>query len=316
MTDHQAEQFDQAVQALLEGRDEVRAEFRELLAVCARLRDLPRSEFHVSLGKELERKDPMTAAVPYRREGFRTVTPFIYVPQPDKLLDFLEAAFGAQVTHRGPAPSGGYHGEARLGQTMLMVGGGAMAVGHELRGSLHYFVDDVDAAYRQAIAAGATVLAGEAGEPADRPYGERSAFVGDPFGNQWFLAKQLGPVGTGEGASPGEIRPYLHPESARGLVAFLEKAFGAEVLGIYEQGGRVMHAAVRLGDSVVEMGEGAPFAPQAVSLYVEDPDAMYQRALAAGATSVWEPKDQPYGERTAGVQDPYGNQWFPGRRLR
>jgi len=310
MTEHQAEQFDRAVQAVLDGHGGQHSEFRELLAVCARLRDLPRFQFHLSLGKALERSYSMTATTLYRREGFKTVTPFIFVPQPDKLLDFLEMAFGAEVTHRGPAPRGGFHGEARLGQAMLMVGGGDMAVGREMRASLHYFVDDVDAAYRRAIAAGGKVM-GEAGEPADRPYGERSAFVEDPFGNQWFIAKHLGPGGE----RPGEMTPYLHPESARRLIAFLEKAFGAEALGVYEHEGRVMHAAVRLGDSLVEMGEGAPFTPQALSLYVEDPDTMYQRALAAGATSLWEPRDQPYGERTAGVVDPFGNWWLPGRRL-
>lgn len=310
MTEHQAEQFDQALQAMLDGRVEQPAEFRELLAVCARLRDLPRVEFHESLRKALERKYPMTATTQYRREGFKTVTPFIYIRQPDKLLDFLEGAFGAQVTHRGPAHKAGFHGEARVGQAMLMVGGGEMAVGREMRAVLHCFVDDVDAAYRRAIAAGAKVM-GEVGEPADRPYGERSAFVEDPFGNQWFLAKHFGPAGQ----RPGELTPYLLPRNARGLIAFLEKAFGAETLGIYEHEGRVMHAAVKLGDSLVEMGEGEPFTPQALSLYVEDPDATYQRALAAGATSLWEPADQPYGERTAGVQDPFGNHWYPGRRL-
>ena len=253
----------------------------------------------------------MTATTLYRREGFKTVTPFIFVPQPDKLLDFLEAAFGAHVTHRGPAPNEGFHGEARLGHSMLMVGGGKMAVGREMRLSLHYFVDDVDAAYRRAIAAGAKVM-GAIGEPADRPYGERSAFVADPFGNQWFLAKHLGSGGR----RAGEMTPHLHPESARELIAFLEKAFGAESLEIHEQGGRVMNAMVKLGDSLLEMGEGAPFGPQALSLYVEDPDAIYQRALAAGATSLWEPKDQPYGERTGGVRDPFGNHWYPGRTLR
>lgn len=252
----------------------------------------------------------MSTGAPYRREGFGTVTPFLYVSRPNELLDFIEAAFGAEVTHRGPAGRGGFHGEARLGRAMLMVGGGGEAMGPELRGALHYFVEDVDEAYRRAIAAGAKVFMGDEGLPADRPYGERSAFVEDPFGNHWFLARHLGP----EGQSPGELTPYLHPESARGLIAFLETVFGAESLGIYENEGRVMHAAVRLGDSLVEMGEGPAF-PQALSVYVEDPDSTYQRAIAAGATSLWEPADQPYGERTAGVVDPFGNQWFPGRLL-
>lgn len=311
MTLRQAEQFDQALEAMLDGRGAQPGEFRELLAVCTRLRDLPRPEFQASLGKTVQRRVSMTTTVPYRREGFQTVTPFLFVPQPGELLDFLEAAFGAHVTHRGPAPHEGFHGEARLGQAMLMVGGGQMALGREMRGALHYFVEDVDAAYQRAIAAGAKVM-GEAGEPADRPYGERSAFVEDPFGNHWFLAKHLGPAGE----RTGEMTPYLYPRSARDLIAFLEKAFGAEALGVYEHEGRVMHAAVRLGDSLVEMGEAAPYTPQALSLYVEDPDAVYQRALAAGATPLWEPADQPYGERTSGVRDPFGNHWYPGRRLR
>jgi PhnB protein len=311
MIGDRAEQFDQAVQSLLDGRDAPPSEFSDLLDLCARLRDLPRSDFQVNLAKTFERSYTMTATIPYRREGLKTVTPFIYIPQPDSFLDFLEAAFGAQVTHRGLAHGEGFHGEARVGQAMLMVGGGAMAEGREIRASLHYFVDDVDAAYKRAIAAGAKVMMGETGEPADRPYGERSAFVEDPFGNQWFLAKRLGP----EGQRTGELTPYLYPESARGLIAFLEKAFGAEALGVYEHEGRVMHAAVKLGDSLIEMGEADRF-PQAISLYVEDPDEAYRRALAAGATSLWEPADQPYGERTAGVRDPFGNQWFAGRKIR
>ena len=312
MTEDRAEQFDRALQALLGGGHAPHSEFHDLLDVCARLRDMPRAEFQANLKKTLERKDPMTAATAStRREGFRTVTPFIYIPQPDRFLDFLEAALGAQVTMRSTG-HGEYHGEARLGQAMLMVGGGDKAAGREMRASLHYFVDDVDAAYERAIAAGGKVMMGEAGKPADRPYGERSAFVEDPFGNQWFLAKHLGQ----EAQRTGELMPYLYPESARGLITFLEKAFGAEALGVYEHEGRVMHASVRLGDSLVEMGEAAERLPQAISLYVEDTDEAYRRALEAGATSLWEPADQHYGERTAGVQDPFGNQWFPGRKIR
>lgn len=63
------------------------------------------------------------------------MTPFIFVTLPDRLMDFLEAAFDAEVTHRGSARGGGYHGEARVGQTMIMVGGGEQAVGRELRAS-------------------------------------------------------------------------------------------------------------------------------------------------------------------------------------
>ncbi|MEO5925847.1 MAG: VOC family protein [Bryobacteraceae bacterium] len=246
----------------------------------------------------------------FKREGFTTATPTIFTTQPDALLDFVEAAFGARATHRNHAPGGGFHGGAQVGSSMLRVNGGAMAAGREVRASLHYFVDDVDEAYRRAIAAGAKVMMGEVGEPADRPYGERSAFVDDPFGNQWFLGKYLGP----DGAATGELRSHLYPKSARGLISFLEKTFGAQSLAVHANEGRVMHAQVKIGDSVIEMGEGDGF-PQAVSLYLEDPDGAYERALALGATSISAPADQPHGERTAAFVDPFGNRWYAARRL-
>ena len=60
-----------------------------------------------------------------------------------------------------------------------------------LSGAYHVYVNDCDAAYRRALEAGAVTLMGERGEPADRPYGERSAFVEDPFGNYWYIATRL-----------------------------------------------------------------------------------------------------------------------------
>ena len=77
--------------------------------------------------------------------------------------------------------------------------------------------------------------------------------------------------------------------------------------------GRIMHAEVRIGDSVVMMGEASddnPPIPAMLHLYLEDADAAYRRALAAGATSLREPEDQFYGDRTSGVQDAFGNQWW------
>jgi PhnB protein len=82
--------------------------------------------------------------------------------------------------------------------------------------------------------------------------------------------------------------------------------------------GRIAHAEVRIGDSVIMMGgatEQWPAAPAALYVYVEDTDAAYQRGLAAGATSLQEPADQFYGDRTAGVRDRFGNQWFIGTHI-
>jgi PhnB protein len=76
--------------------------------------------------------------------------------------------------------------------------------------------------------------------------------------------------------------------------------------------GTIMHAEVKIGDSIVMMGEARgdckPM-PGSLYVYVNDADATYRRALQAGATSMMEPGDQFYGDRTAGVKDPSGNQW-------
>jgi PhnB protein len=77
--------------------------------------------------------------------------------------------------------------------------------------------------------------------------------------------------------------------------------------------GTVGHAEVRIGGSPVMMGEARgpwPAMPCAIYLYVNDTDAVYRRALAAGATSLMEPADQFYGDRNAGVKDPCGNFWW------
>jgi uncharacterized glyoxalase superfamily protein PhnB len=77
--------------------------------------------------------------------------------------------------------------------------------------------------------------------------------------------------------------------------------------------GSVGHAEVRIGDSVVMVGQAGdawPAVASALHLYVTDVDATYKTAVAAGATSKDEPEDQFYGDRRANVIDPAGNQWF------
>lgn len=96
------------------------------------------------------------------------------------------------------------------------------------------------------------------------------------------------------------------------LIEFLKQAFDAkEVYRLLGPKDIVMHAEVKVGDSMVMLGEATdewkPM-PATVALYVEDADAWYKRALRAGATSVREPADQFYGDRSAGVKDVTGNQ--------
>lgn len=110
------------------------------------------------------------------------------------------------------------------------------------------------------------------------------------------------------------VTPYLVVRNAAGLMDFLAAAFGATVKErVARPDGAIMHAEMRIGDSLVMMGEASaehPAQPASLHLYVADADATYKAALAAGATSVRAPTDQFYGDRTGGVRDPAGNTWW------
>jgi PhnB protein len=108
---------------------------------------------------------------------------------------------------------------------------------------------------------------------------------------------------------------FIVPEAGK-VIAFLEKAFGAKVVDRYDgPNGAVMHAELRLGDSVIMCGEPMgqwPTMPGAYSFYVDDGpavDATFKKAVEAGASAVEEAKDQPWGYRSASVKDPGGNRW-------
>jgi PhnB protein len=109
------------------------------------------------------------------------------------------------------------------------------------------------------------------------------------------------------------VNPYLVVSGATKLLDFLGKAFGAEKVGERFKGpdGMIMHAVVRIGDSMIAVSD-APAEPTSAALhmYVEDTDGLYKRAIEAGATSLREPMNTFYGDRSAGVKDPCGNSWW------
>ena len=110
------------------------------------------------------------------------------------------------------------------------------------------------------------------------------------------------------------ITPYLVVDGAARLVDFLAEVFDAEEVERFAApGNRIGHAEMRIGDSLVMLGDArGEHEPRQAMLYVyvADADATYQRALAAGGTSVQAPADQFYGDRSAGVKDPTGNLWW------
>ena len=321
------EQLDQAIDGMLAGAKQMGfadPTLSALMGIAGWLRDLPDDRFKTYLSRELqsefERRTPMTASTPIESAAaefaaIHTVTPFITVPEGAKLIDFMKHTFGAEETSRHPHGPDGFVAGVRIGDSDLLVMGGESLRGQECRAALHVYVKDCDVTYQRALDAGAFTIGSPVGEPADRPYGERAAFVSDPFGNYWFIATRLGPNYVGAGL--GHVTPSLLPSNAPPLIDFLKRAFGAKVEGLHEEAGRMVHAFVRIGEAIVEMGEAEEESSRLCGLYIhtDDVDAVYHRALAAGAISFLPPADQPFGDRLAIFQDPAGNRWFAAKRI-
>lgn len=115
------------------------------------------------------------------------------------------------------------------------------------------------------------------------------------------------------------VSPYLIVDGAARTIQFLKEAFGATELRQYPgEGGRLMHAEVRIDDSVVMLADPAPSWPAMtahVHVYVPDVDATYRRALALGATSVQEPVQKQDEDKRGGVKDAGGTTWWISTRV-
>jgi uncharacterized glyoxalase superfamily protein PhnB len=110
------------------------------------------------------------------------------------------------------------------------------------------------------------------------------------------------------------VTPYLTVDDLPGLIEFVKAAIDATIPEAMPDAiGKLRHAEAQIGDSRVMMGQARaewPARPSSLYLYVEDTDATYQRALAAGAKSLMEPAAQFWGDRNAGVEDSNGNYWW------
>ena len=116
------------------------------------------------------------------------------------------------------------------------------------------------------------------------------------------------------------VTPYLYIKGAASALEFYKKAFGATEMFRMDWNGRVGHAEMKIGNSMIMMADEFPEmgvrGPQTLGgsavglcLYVEDVDALFARAVAAGATVVRPLKDQFYGDRSGTVSDPFGHVW-------
>ncbi|MBR0692610.1 VOC family protein [Bradyrhizobium lablabi] len=130
------------------------------------------------------------------------------------------------------------------------------------------------------------------------------------------MATQVKPIPDGYHT----ITPYIVVDDAERIIRFMKDAFGAQPVfePMMRPDGKVMHAEFKIGTSIVmiaDSSERAKATSTMLYLYVPNVDAVYQMALKAGATSVMEPMDQFYGDRSGGVKDPAGNHWHIGTHI-
>src|SRR5438552_7565703 len=250
-------------------------------------------------------KEPTTNKIAEFRPNFRTLTPYL-LPSMPEYVDFLKNVFDAEQTFRGDTGPGSFHAEFKIGNSMVMVGVGSS---RSMPASMIIYVPNVDETYARALKAGAKPVS----EIVEN-YGDRFGVVEDPAGNGWCIATHLGrePIAAQDRLNT-TTTPLALPDAAR-FIDFAKRAFnGREIVRYDSAEGKVMHAKIGIGDSALGVGEANDrwhSKPTMIYVYVQDCDAVYRQALRAGAKSILEPKDQPYGDRQGGLEDEWGNQWF------
>jgi PhnB protein len=320
-----------------------------LVRLAADLRDLPREEFKARLKSELigGRKIMSTVAEPVASVQ-TSASPRLTFRDAAKAIEFYKQAFGAKETMRFEVGESIPHAEIMIGDSSIMLTEewpeGNRFSPETLGNSpimMTLTVPDVDKFFAHAIEAGAKTE-----RPiADQFYGHREGTLRDPFGYLWSVTtvteemsveemhrRMKGMTAGPEGGALSSqeeprkvspipsgyrmVTPYLVAEDGVALLEFAKRAFGAEetVRAMTPTG---VHGEVRIGDSAVMMGGGiagkkfpATLHPTALHVYVEDADAVCQKAVAAGATLIDAPRDQEYGERSGTVKDSAGNFWY------
>src|SRR6266436_824376 len=294
-----------------------------LLRIARDLRDLPREDFKIRLRTNLKRslqmknaaKQAISSDAPKQADtmpsGYHTIAPYIIVPRAGEFIEFLTNAFGGTERFRvgrDPRSELIMHAEVQIGNSIIELADAYEPI-PAAPTAIHLYVDEAYSSFKRAIDAGATSIY-EVGEHVS---GDTQGAVRDPFGNLWYIAMK-GDWTPAPGELVPSVQPYLHLRGSERMIPFLEDAFGAVVTGGVPTSpeGHVLHATIRIGDNTLEIDEAhAEFRPMPchLHLHVDDADAMYARAIRAGATSIDAPSDKPYG-RSGGVKDAFGNSWY------
>ncbi len=293
-----------------------------LLRIARDLRDLPREDFKIRLRTNLKRslqmknaaKQAMSSDAPKQADtmpsGYHTIAPYIIVPRAGEFIEFLTNAFAGTERFRVGREPGSeliMHAEVAIGNSIVELADANEQIPAAPM-AIHLYFDDADVFFARAIGAGATSIY----EVGDHVSGDRQGAVRDPFGNLWYIAMIKGWTPGPEGVP--SVQPYLHLHDSEKMIPFLENAFGGVVQGHVPLSpeAHVLHATIQIGDNTLEVdeahGEFQPM-PCHLHLHVDDADAMYARAMRAGATSIDAPSNKPYG-RSGGVKDAFGNSWY------
>jgi PhnB protein len=125
------------------------------------------------------------------------------------------------------------------------------------------------------------------------------------------MATQVKPIPEGFHS----LTPYLVADGAEKVIRFIKDAFGAQTVvePMTRPDGKIMHAELKVGDSIVmisDSSERAKATSSTLYVYVPNIDAVFQKAVKAGGVSEMEPANQFYGDRSGSVKDPAGNRWY------
>ena len=134
-------------------------------------------------------------------DGYHTVTPYLTVRDAPKVIEFLQQAFGAKISHEPVKRPDGtiMHAQVTVGDSPIMIGEES-EMAKPTTSSLYLYVSDVDSVYERAVKAGGNTVM----EPTDMFYGDRSSAVKDPSGNSWFIATHKEDVAPQELAKRAE----------------------------------------------------------------------------------------------------------------
>ena len=117
-----------------------------------------------------------------------------------------------------------------------------------------------------------------------------------------------------------DVSPYLIINNVEAQIKFMQQVFGAEIIEAPKMNGKVFHAELKLGDSVVMVGQASgkdyPARQGNTYVYVADVQKVYDTAIKHGAKGVMEPTETPWGNMDSGFDDPQGNRWWVAKLIK